>query len=181
MAVQYSQLARRTLVAGAVLALAALPAAVHAQVAGPQRRSVFSINPLGIPFEYFSAEFERSVTNLASLGVTGSWLDIGDGEYTTAEVKLRFYPNEEWPNGFSLGLAGGVTRVSETQFQAPDRTETRPTIAVIVDYNWLIGKSERILVGVGVGAKRILGASGDDYNDVLIAYPTARFQVGLTF
>lgn len=164
-----------------VLGLSALPAGATAQDAGPARRNVLSLNPLGIPFEYFSAEYERQLTSLASLGLTGSYLGWGDGDYSTAEVKLRFYPNEEWPGGFSLGLSAGTTRLTEERFQEPDVRETRPTVGVIVDYNWLLGRSKRLVVGLGVGAKRVLGARDDDFNDLSVAYPTARFQVGLRY
>lgn len=160
--------------AGASRAMGQSPAAVG-------YRNVLSINPLGIPFEYFSVEYERALTGLTSLGLTGSYLGWGDGSYSTTEAKLRFYPNEEGPKGFSVGLSAGITRVAEERFQDSDFSESRPTLGVIIDYNWLLGKTKRFVVGTGLGAKRIFGANDDDFSDLNLAYPTARFQIGLRF
>ena len=163
------------------LYLAAAP--VQAQDPVPARRTVITLNPLGIPFEYFSGEFERIVTGLTTVGITGSYLGLDDESYATLEGKLRFYPNEEAPKGFSVGLSGGITRVEGDTFNGTGTvrsSETRPTIGVIIDYNWILGKTRRFVVGTGVGAKRILGASGDII-DIETGYPTARFQIGFLF
>lgn len=145
-------------------------------------RNVISINPLGIPFEYIAIEYERMVSPMTSLGFTGSYFGAEwlDGSYSTGEAKLRFYPNEEGPKGFSIGLAAGITRIAEDVFDGGDRVETRPTAAVLIDYNWILGKSKRVVVGTGLGAKRIFGV-GEDFNDLSVAYPTARFQVGIRY
>jgi hypothetical protein len=146
-------------------------------------RNVFSVNPLGIPFEYFSAEYERALTGLTSIGLTGSYVGfIDEGSYSTIEGKLRFYPNEEGPKGFSIGMSAGITRVSVDRFDEPDDSESKPSLGVIIDYNWLLGKTKRVVVGTGLGAKRIFGVGSDfDDDDIPLAYPTARFQVGLRF
>ncbi len=175
---------RRTFLSvGLALSVLSISTRVEAQV--PARRSVLSVNPLGIPFEYFSAELERLTSPLVSFGLQGSYFGPDEGSYTTLEGKMRFYPNEEWPRGFSVGLAAGITRVSGRRFDEvllrdEEGSETRPTIGVIVDYNWVMGKAQRVISGVGVGAKRLLGAEGD-YNDLPTAYPTFRFQIGVLF
>ncbi|MCC6317883.1 MAG: hypothetical protein IT361_09350 [Gemmatimonadaceae bacterium] len=143
-------------------------------------RNLLTIDPLGIPFEYFSVEYERMMTGLVSVGLIGSYLGWGDGSFTTLESKLRFYLNEEAPDGFAVGLAGGITRVQEDEPNRPDQAETRPTIGVIVDYSWILGKAQRFVVSTGVGAKRVLGVKAE-YNDIPTAYPTARFQVGIRY
>lgn len=169
---------------GAVLALAALgstAAAAHAQSVGSSGNNLITINPLGLPFKYFSGELERKVSPMATLGASLSFIDVEDVQYFTTEAKLRLYPNEEAFKGFSVGIGAGLAHLSEEVFDSSDDNEaTRPTISVIADYNWLLGKSKRFLVGAGVGAKRIFG-SDDDFNDVNFAYPTARFQIGLVF
>jgi len=170
----------------AAFAMAALIGAssqAHAQDTAPARRTVITVNPLGIPFEYFSGEFERIMTGLTTAGITVSYLGLDDDSYATLEGKLRFYPNEEAPKGFSVGLAGGITRVEGDIYNGTDidrTSETRPTIGVVIDYNWILGKTKRFLVGAGLGAKRIIGASGDII-DINIGYPTARFQIGFLF
>ena len=177
------------LVPSAVLAISALllaPQGVQGQEAAPVRKSVLTINPLGIPFEYFSGEFEGLLSGLMTVGLTVSYFGgFDDIDYTTAEAKLRFYPNEEAPKGFSVGLSTGITSVEGDRFDGTGtgttrERETRPTVGVVVDYNWILGKTKRFLVGAGLGAKRILGSSGD-IDDFNIGYPTARFQVGFLF
>jgi hypothetical protein len=108
---------------------------------------------------------------------------VDDESYATLEGKVRFYPNEEAPKGFSVGLSGGLTRLTGEVYNGVDfdrTSETRPTVGVVIDYNWILGKTRRFVVGAGVGAKRILGASGDII-DVETGYPTARFQIGFLF
>lgn len=171
-------------VGGAAVVLWALgssAAVTHAQQssAGPGGNTLFTINPLGLPFKYFSTELERKITPLATLGGALSYLDVDDVSYFTLEAKLRIYPNEEAFRGFSIGVGAGLTRLAE---DAGDTSEelTAPTISVIADYNWLLGKSKRVVVGTGIGAKRIFG-DDDNFSDANFAYPTARFQIGLTF
>lgn len=180
---RFGRYAVRGLMVGAMLV--GIARGAGAQGAGGtapiERRNILSLNPLGIPFEYFSLEYERMLSHLASVGLTGSYLGIGDGKYNTLEAKLRFYPNEEGPKGFSLGLAGGITRVSEDNGIDINTSESRPTIAVIVDYNWILGKAKRVVVGTGLGAKRVLGVKSEDFSDIMVAYPTARFQIGIRY
>lgn len=147
--------------------------------AGPAYRNLFSLNPLAIPFEYVSAEYERMASGLVSFGLAGSYFGaFSDRSYSTLEGKLRFYLNEEGPKGFSLGLGAGITRVGDNDTQFDDESFTRPTVSVLADYNWLLGKGDRFLVGAGVGTKRILG--GDDVSFALV-YPTFRFQIGVRY
>ncbi|MBK6488202.1 MAG: hypothetical protein IPF98_15370 [Gemmatimonadetes bacterium] len=162
------------LVAGAPLQAQARPA-----------RTLVSVNPLGLPFKYVSAELEQKTNTFATVGLSASFINIGDGSYASLEGKLRLYPNEEAFQGFSIGLGAGLTRVSEDVYNGntqsdENRSNTSPTIAVIADYNWMLGKTKRVVVGTGVGAKRIFGDS-DGFSDVNFAYPTARFQVGVVF
>lgn len=180
----------RSVAGAAVLSAAALvcmlgtSSGAQAQAAVPGRQSVVTINPLGIPFEYISAEIERRASDLVTLGLSGSFFGPGDVNYTTLEGKVRLYPNEEPLKGFSIGMAAGVTRLKENFFDSgsgnSSNTSTFPTLAVIIDYNWLLGKTKRVLVGTGVGAKRLFG-SDDGFSDANFAYPTARFQVGVLF
>jgi hypothetical protein len=51
---------------------------------------------------------------------------------------------------------------------------------VYVDYNWLLGRSNRFLVGTGIGAKRILG-DRDEFDNAPRVYGTARFLIGVAF
>jgi hypothetical protein len=175
----------RTTVAAALLALGAfsLPATGEAQTATGERRTILSINPLGLPLEYVSAELEHKTSNFSSLGASISYFGLDDDAVFSMEGKLRLYPNEQALRAFSVGLAAGVARVEDTFFDGTsddERASWRPTIHVLADYNWLLGRSRRVLVGTGVGIKRIFG-DDDNFGDIPNVYPTVRFQVGVLF
>ena len=179
----------------AALAVASAPA--RAQDAGrAATRHAVSVNPLYLPLGMFVVEYERSIAPAATFGLSGGYYDpIGQPEgdediYASAEVKFRYYPGERAPRGFAIGVTGGVAHVSSEQdccgFDgAPigdDERVTRPTLGVVLDYNWLLGRRRRFLVGTGIGAKRLLGRGGrSDFFDDLDVIPTVRLQVGAAF
>jgi len=192
----------RSIVPVALLAALALPAAAQ-QTTIPAYRSLFGLNPLGIPFDIASIEFETHVQQNITVGVAGSYVSWDDdggnaGErFTSFDLKGRYYPGEVVLRGFSAGLSLGITRYSERIYDyescsvepfcpngAPSTRESlvTPTLGVFVDYNWLLGAQRRFLVGTGVGAKRLLKRDTDvEGFDVPRAYPFARFAIGLAF
>jgi len=148
------------------------------------RNRVFSINPLGIPFEIVSAEFEGAIQGAFTLAGNLSYFSAGD-DYTRSslEVKGRLYPNEEAPRAFSVGFGIGAVNTREYIDEEAGRTlldKTYPSVGVYVDYNWLLGRSSRFFVGTGLGAKRILGDS-DQFEDAPFVYGSARFLIGVAF
>jgi hypothetical protein len=160
------------------------PAGATQEATSPRTR-VFAINPLGIPFEVVSVEFEAGLHGAFTLAGNFSYFSPDDFTRSSFEMKGRLYPNEEAPRGFSVGLGlGGVnTREHIDDFTTGTRTlrdKTHPSIAVYVDYNWLLGRSDRFFVGTGLGAKRILGDS-DEYDEAPFVYGTARFLIGVAF
>jgi len=181
----------RLAVAG-VLAAAPLHAAIGqaagqlpatSQPVAASRSRVFAINPLGIPFEVVSVEFENVFTGAFSIAGNFSYFSPDDFTRTSFEVKGRLYPNELGPRGFAvaLGLGGVNTRENiELETGTTLRDKTSPSIAVYVDYNWLLGRSDRFFVGSGVGAKRILG-DADEFDEAPFVYGTARFLIGVAF
>lgn len=179
------RLAAAVLVSLTAGALAGSAASLEAQAPSPRSgRTMISLNPLGLPFKYVSGELEQKVSNIATIGGSVSYLDVDDESYSSFEAKLRLYPNEEAFKGFSIGLAGGISRLSAIEscdsFNCDTGSRTGPSIAVLADYNWLLGKSKRVLVGTGVGAKRVF-VDDDGLLDLVVAYPTLRFQVGMIF
>ena len=147
------------------------------------RRNAFSINPLGIPFEIVSIEFESALHDAFTLAGNFSYFSPDDFTRSSLEVKGRLYPNERAPHGFSVGVGlGGVnTRENVTVNEVEElRDNTAAALGVYVDYNWLLGRSNRFLVGAGFGAKRIL-ADRDDFDDAPRVYGTARFLIGVAF
>ena len=150
------------------------------------RANVLSINPLGIPFEVLSAEFERAASGNVSLGASVGYTSVFDEvDYLSLDAKLRYYPTGPAPKGFSVGISAGYTRITDdfVEVTGGDDTYSAPSLGVLVDYNWLLGSTKRFFVGAGLGAKRVFGDDDDDGldDDVNFAYPTARFQVGFTF
>ena len=153
------------------------------QPAAASRSRVFAVNPLGIPFETVSVEFENAITGAFTLAGNFSYFSIDDFTRTSFEVKGRLYPNELAPRGFAvaLGLGGANTRENiELETGRTRVDKTHPSIGVYVDYNWLLGRNDRFFVGTGIGAKRILG-DADEFDDAPFVYGTARFMIGVAF
>jgi hypothetical protein len=151
--------------------------------AAPTRTRVFAINPLGIPFEVVSVEFEAALQGAFTLAGNFSYFSPDDFTRSSFEVKGRLYPNEQAPRAFSVGLGLGLVNTREHQDIAGAsvlRDKTYPSIAVYVDYNWMLGQSDRFFVGTGLGAKRLLGDS-DEFDDAPFVYGTARFLIGVAF
>ena len=145
-------------------------------------RTYISINPLGIPFDLFSAEVESGIAQGMTLGASGSHIDVGDERFSSADFKFRYYPSEVVLRGFSLGGSVGIERYSDIRSQGERETLDSPTFGVIVDYNWMLGARHRFIVGTGVGAKRILANSEDRARvGVDRAQLTARFTMGIAF
>lgn len=172
-------------VAGSLCAAAARPAVAQQPSAAAYTRShAIAINPLGIPFEIVSVEYEGAIQDAFTLGGNFSYFSPDDVTFTTFELKGRLYPNERAPKGFAVGFALGAASIRERFERTPGvstlQKKTHPSIAVYVDYNWLLGRTERFYVGTGVGAKRILGDE-DAFDDVPFVYPTARFLIGVAF
>ena len=166
-------------------ALVAAAGTSEAQTA-ESRRHALSINPLGIPFEYLAVDYEGRVNSAFTLGANLTYFGPDDDSITSFEIKGRLYPNERALRGFSIGLTAGYTNLEEDTcgdqpFEGCKSSENGPTVGVIVDYNWLLGKTGRYYIGLGTGAKRVLGVDGDDFTDLPVAYPTVRFQVGVAF
>ena len=85
----------------------------------------------------FSMEYEGVPAQPFSLGLTGSYVSIDNTTYSTIEAKGRLYPNEEAPKGFSIGLALGLTHLTEDNACDigcnSNRSTTRPTIGVAIE------------------------------------------------
>ncbi len=175
-----------TLVAVMCVAPAALRAQARPVIPDLLRRNMVLVNPLAAIFNVYSGEYERTINPSTTLGAAGTYYGFtsDDINYSTAEIKVRYYPQEHALSGFSLGASAGATRVSENLYCSGDICDTRassthPTLGIELDYNWLLGPSRRFAVGTGIGAKRLFGIN-DDYSG-LVALPTGRLSVGLAF
>ena len=141
-----------------------------------------------------SGEFETALGAPGfSLGA-GGLLDLSgnDDRFSSLQAKVKYYPNELTLKGFAVGLTLGVlsARDEESDFvcgpfdctSGPTRrtTETKPTFGVVIDYNWLLGRQKRFVVGAGVGARRVLG-SLDERSPLERVWPDGRLVVGWAF
>jgi hypothetical protein len=152
-----------------------------ARLAGPIRTDLVLINPFGAVFDVISGEYEHVLSRGATIGFAGTYYAPSDFKYFTTEIKLRYYPSERAPDGFSAGLSAGVTHVSGELlcFDVCDQTSVnRPTVGFDLDYNWLLGPSRRFTIGTGIGAKRFFGNKQDGSLD---GVPTGRLALGIAF
>jgi hypothetical protein len=174
------------------------PAAPAARRAPPATPADYRITVGGSPFLPIAGIFTGEVeTALAAAGVTlgaGGVIDLSGTEdrFSSLQAKLKYYPNEQALRGFALGLTLGMVSMRERQAinfcdvngcTAPSlrtRRDTKPTFGVVADYNWLIGRQRRFLVGAGIGARRVLGdVSGDSPLESVL--PDGRLLVGWAF
>ena len=142
------------------------------------RTSLFLVNPLFIVFGAFNGEIEQVVNRSASVGLGGTYVSSGEFHYTTIEAKARYYPSEAAPDGFSLAVSAGYTRVSGDFicFDICDSpTRNYPTAGFELDYNWLLGRARHFTVGTGIGAKRLFGSHDNGTSEAL---PTLRLVIG---
>ena len=153
-------------------------------------QTYIGFNPLGLPANVFTLEVENAVSSGISVGAVGSYIDFDDSRYTTADFKVRYYPSEVVLRGFAVGASAGVTRYSHVVTESdPVQGSARvreslsaPTAGILLDYNWLLGRSERFLVGTGIGAKRILASESERQRaHVDYATITTRLILGFAF
>lgn len=176
----------RSIALAALFAASATSAAAQSTPLTPTQpyRQTLAINAIALPFGMYSADFERAISTGITLGVGGSyvnWIDSPDHD-AWVDVKALYYPGEEALKGFAVGLTAGYHEASEDVdlFGAPLREDAAATLGVVMDYNWLLGKRHRFLVGLGIGAKRVLKNLDDD-SALTPVMPSGRFSIGLAF
>lgn len=175
----------KKLIVAAALLLAA-PAHAQDQDTLPTYRTLITVNPLGVLTDYYNVEVERALSNVTSLSLAFE-RSTADGDNTTAgDVRFRYYPQAQVFSGLALGASLGYGRFNEDaddgEFELGDDDDkmTGPTLGLEVDYSWLVGRDRRLYVGLGFGARRLLGGSDDGGDPILL--PGARyFGIGYTF
>lgn len=168
----------RAIAAGALILIAATGAS--AQAAAP--KSVISIQPLNAIFEVYSGEFERAAGKAATWGLGGTYSSIEtDFEYSSAELKGRYYPAGIALQGFSVGGAVGFTRIKSSNFDGTEDSAGGPSIGVLIEYQWLMGTKKNFSLVLGVGAKSVNVDEDQFTNSVTVRYPTGRLSVGIAF
>ena len=156
----------------------------------PVQNNVLSINPFGFLFEWYNLEYEHAFSSTASWSLGVGHITIGDEDddeevsYTSADVKLRYYPSAEAPTKFSAGIALGYSRVRDDDRIDGTRIEREfdaLSIGLDLGYSWLLGRTRQFFIGTGIGAKRLFPIGGDANNDETYGYPTIRLSIGYAF
>jgi hypothetical protein len=180
----------RQLVSVAAVVAALLTTSLRAQAIDvPIQPNVVSLNPFGFVFAWYNAEFEHAVSSTASWAVSGGYISMGDDDdekdYTSADLKFRYYPSAEAPSRFSAGITAGYSRVTDE-----DTPEGGPVVRDEFDafslgfelgYNWLMGRTRQFYVGTSIGAKRLFPLGEDGNDDETYGYPTIRLGIGYAF
>lgn len=153
----------------------------RAQASGPDqgnlpRPNLVSTNPIAAIFEFYSAEFEHSLTPIASIAITGSHFGIDDFDYNNVDAIIRYYPGARAIRGFAFGGSVGYARVDDACYGCGSRSRGAFAIGVRGDYVWILGSDQRFAVAAGAGAKRLFYSSEGDRGST--ALPIARLSVG---
>jgi len=155
----------------------------------PERKAIIWTNPILFVFTWYMAEIEVAAGNNATVGVSGSFLDVdtdspGDPDYeensyTSVNGFVRYYPTASF-KGFFIGAQIGFGSVSvKDNFE--DDSGDFFLGGVLIGYGWLLGDAQRVGVSIGIGANRYFGGDLED-SDVSLTLPVIRLiNVGIAF
>jgi hypothetical protein len=140
-----------------------------APAALPAHQQQLSANPFGILFGLFNAEFERKVSESATLGLGGSFYEDDDDDYVNGDVFFRYYPSGHPLDSWSFGVKAGATKVDSNTYFG---------FGFDANWSWLMGKNDNFYLGLGFGLKRLFGTHDDDLKFI----PTLRIvNIGVAF
>jgi len=155
-----------------------------------------SLNPFGLMLEWFNLEYERKITSAGTLGAQVAHNTFM--EYSSVELLARFYPQGEALHGFYLGARAGGFGIEVTEYTYPAPTSPRdprsyppypvattrrqivPGVGLEVGYNWLLGRDQRVAIGLGFGLSRLLRETDNDYYPITLPHPRI-VNVGIAF
>jgi hypothetical protein len=170
----------RVVLAACVALLLALPASTtHAQaplgIDGRRHNGIVTVNPIAVLAGAINGDVELNLVGGFTGGLGGThWPD----EYTSVDLTFRYYPGELNPHGFWIGTSLG--RVNWDPNNESSEHTRGPTVGFHVGHNWVMGRSERLVIATGIGAKRVF-ASRDRYPNRQELLPSGRFGIGITF
>jgi hypothetical protein len=161
-----------------------------AQDEGPAHQNVLSANPFLAAFGWYTAEYERVLTNKYSLGISGSFVELGDDEdgatYSGGDLTLRLFPQENAPGGLFFGGRLGMRQVEETVtdglFGPGETTTDTASFAAAgfeIGFTYLFGVKQNYALSVGAGVVKLFGGDLEEESTTL---PTIRVvNLGMAF
>jgi hypothetical protein len=164
--------------AALILTAPALQAQARSPLGIDRTRShlgIVTVNPIAVLAGALNADVELNFAPGFTGSIAGThWPD----KYSSLDFTFRYYPAEINPAGFSVGASVG--RVNWDPDNEDNEHTKGPTVGFHVGYNWILGRSERLAIATGVGAKRVF-ASRDRYPNRQELLPSGRFGVGIAF
>lgn len=142
---------------------------------------IATINPFAIIFGGFNGDVEINVGAGTTGAVSATYFTDDDIDYKSVDFTFRYYPGEINPRGFSVGASLGYLDQGHDRDVVGEPSEGKGlAIGFIGGYNWLLGKSERLAIATGLGAKRLF-VDKDKYPAAQVAAITGRLGIGLSF
>lgn len=164
-----------------ILALLAAAAPAFAQDPAPAGRAqILTSNPLLLVGGFLNVEYERRVSPGVTLGATAASFDgfYEDAAYRNLTFIARYYPQEAAPKGFYFGGKAGLHHVAaDTVFGADDDAHVAG-LGFDLGYTWILGRSQRFVLGLGGGSTRLFGDELDGASFTLV---NARINIGIAF
>jgi len=143
-----------------------------AQAAVPEH--LISGSPLTLLANWFNGEYERTLNNGTTVGISGGWLDLDEDDYTGVTGILRYYPRQRAFQGFYIGARGGFFRVDDGE-----KESTPLGLGLDIGYGWLLGPGGSLYIGLGLGVTRLLAGNLDHASATI---PMIRLvNVGIAF
>jgi len=130
---------------------------------GTAYKQTIALNPIFIPFGTITAEYEHHLFSQATtLGISG-WYEYKDIKARWIYLKAMYYTGGSSLKGLGLGLTAGVLRAYRDK-EKPQQLaqDTTPILGALVQYNWLFGKRDNILTGIGLGGRASLKQATDN-------------------
>lgn len=175
------RLARRVFSVAVILAaLCAAATRAHAAEAdAPTPTQSVSANPFTLMFEWFNADYERRLASNVTWDASGSLFSLDGFGYKNANLAFKYYPREAL-RGFYIGGRTGLYRVSaDTGVRYVSAAANFYGAGFEIGYNWLLGKNDHVVVGIGAGVTRLFGG---ELAGASLVVPTARLiSVGYAF
>jgi hypothetical protein len=190
---------RHTVSLAVIAILCSAPALAQTPAAPPPDgpAQTLSLNPFGLMLEWANLEYERKISPTTTLGAAAAHNAFF--EYSNVELLARYYPEGHALRGFYLGARAGGFGIEVTEYQYPTppvprgdprsyppypivirRRQIVPGLGLEVGYNWLLGREQRIAIGLGFGLTRLFRESDDDYYPTTLPHPRI-VNVGIAF